>query len=284
MSTFKANEKFSRLDKFLLKQMPDYSRSSLAGLIKLGLVTVNNKPAKASTAVAPGDQVKVKLPAKEKPPKIDIIFEDKNIIAINKPAGILSHSRGGIESEYTVADFIGERSNRAMGLRGGVVHRLDRDTSGVMLLAKTPRTERYIRLQFKNRRVEKIYIAIVHGDAPIRRVSRRSGRFEVGPGGKSALTRINLIEAGEDLSLVLARPFTGRTHQLRVHLSYLGHPIAGDRLYDPDSRHFDRMLLHAYMIKFFPCHNCDPLQLKAEIPPIFRRYFKDLETKLCDMV
>ncbi len=246
-----------RLDQHVVRKLLKLSRSAATQLIAEGKVSINGKKAtKSSQKVHPGDVVVVDRDY-SKPPQIPIInlpviYEDKNCVVINKPAGVLTHSKGEFNPEPTVATWLESRAKGMSGERAGIVHRLDRATSGVMICAKTPEALQWLQKQFSERRVKKTYVAIVKGlpgkteaviDMPIERNPRKPQTFRVGVNGKSAETAYKVLKSGNGYSLLELKPTTGRTHQLRVHLHKIGYPIIGDTLYDglPAARLF----LHA---------------------------------------
>jgi 23S rRNA pseudouridine1911/1915/1917 synthase len=244
-----------RFDKALAEKYGEFSRSLIQKYIKLGYAKLNNHILKdADSNIKMDDTVELDIPEKKlsDEPKINIIFENKDIIVIDKPSGILSHSKGALNEEFTVADFFKKYSKYNLGTnRPGIVHRLDRDTSGVMLGVKNDETAKSISNQFSKRKVKKVYFAIVEGtprnlraliDVPIGRNPSTPSRFRVDPKGKSAVTSYEVLESNGKYSLVKLMPTTGRTHQLRVHMSYIGHPILGDRVYGKEA---DRLYLHA---------------------------------------
>lgn len=249
-----------RVDIFVAKQYPLFTRSSLEALFDQELVLINHKIAKASQKIKDGDAVSVdETLLKTEPPKIDlpILYEDDDVIVIDKPAGVLTHSKGALNTEATVASFIKPKITDAKltGNRAGVVHRLDRHTSGVIIAAKTEKALKHLQKQFSQRKTKKTYVAVVEGDlepaeaiidAPIQRNPKRPQTFRVDVSGKPAITRYKKLKtfqkANQVYSLVELRPETGRTHQLRVHLAYIKHPIVGDNVY---GRGGSDMLLHA---------------------------------------
>jgi 23S rRNA pseudouridine1911/1915/1917 synthase len=173
-------------------------------------------------------------------------------LVINKPAGVLTHSKGAFNPEGTVASFAAPKTKGMEGDRAGIVHRLDRATSGVIIVAKDPTTMSLLQKQFSQRKVKKTYFAVVNGipeivkaliEVPIERNPKDPKTFRPGTTGKQALTEYEVIEQALARSLLVLRPATGRTHQLRVHLKYIGHPIIGDTIYDGEPA--DRMYLHA---------------------------------------
>lgn len=254
----------TRLDKKLVELFPDYNRSTLQTFIKAGYVTVDKKPTlKPNTLIEESSKIELNLPDEIKSPEAkkaaikrmrpETIFENKNVLVLNKPSGMLSMSKGVYCAEPTLEDY------------GLLVHRLDRDTSGVVILGKDKKTQTILRKQFQDRKAHKTYYAIVEGrpkldeamiDLPMSRNIKHPTTFVVDANGKPAQTYYKVIESiettnpetGKDeiLSLLELRPTTGRTHQLRVHLKYLGTPILGDRVYGtakPDTK--IRLFLHA---------------------------------------
>lgn len=234
-------EKF-RLDHLLVKQHPEYNRSSLQNFIKSGFVKVDQeivtKPNAKFTADA---KIALDVPPAIKPSlRPSVIYEDDNVIVLDKPTGLLSMAKGEYCPEPTLEDF------------GLLVHRLDRDTSGVVILAKNPETQTMLRKQFQDRKAHKTYYAVVKShpklpsaliDLPIARNLKRPTTFQVDQNGKPAQTAYRTVKSNDKYSLLELKPTTGRTHQLRVHLKYLGTPILGDRVYGDDKA--NRLYLHA---------------------------------------
>lgn len=246
-----------RLDQYVVSKFPSLSRSAAAKLIESGKVTVNGKQAaKPSYKVRPEDQVNIDYNPAEAAtiPKINlpVLYEDKDCIVINKPTGLLTHSKGEFNPEATVATWLSSRVKDMAGERAGIVHRLDRATSGVMICAKTPEALSWLQKQFSERKVKKTYIAVVKGrpaqpeaviDLPIERNPRKPQTFRVGVNGKPAITAYKVLSQNDKYSLLELKPTTGRTHQLRVHLQHLGQPIIGDELYSGPKA--ARLYLHA---------------------------------------
>ena len=251
MKTFVVNNKDAgkRADVFLNEKYDNYSRSSLKGLFKDSAVRVDGKSIDAAFKLDPSMNFEVDestLFANTIHIELPIVFEDNNVIVIDKPAGILTHSKGAINKEPSVASFIKpklsgfpESNNRA-----GVVHRLDRHTSGIIIAAKNPTALTNLQNQFTKRSVTKIYQAIVSGipndeealiDIPIARSKKKPNRFTANSRGKKAITRCKIVKTfrknEKNYSLLELAPLTGRTHQLRVHLLEIGHPIVGDIFY-----------------------------------------------------
>jgi 23S rRNA pseudouridine1911/1915/1917 synthase len=246
-----------RLDQRVVELLPDISRSFATKLIEEGKVCVNNTPQlKSGYKLRESDNVAVDYDTTEleQIPDIDlpVLYEDNDCVVINKPTGVLSHSKGAFNPEATVATWLRSRLKGLGGERGGIVHRLDRATSGVMICAKTPEALSWLQKQFANRNVKKTYIAVVSGhmdppeaiiDMPIERNPKAPATFRVGTQGKHATTTYTTTQTNETHSLLELKPETGRTHQLRVHLSHFHHPIVGDTLYGGETA--DRLYLHA---------------------------------------
>lgn len=232
-----------RLDVLMHEIFRSYNRSTLQKFIESGFVTVNGSlVTKPNARFARDVKIELEVPEKLKNADIkpEVVYEDEHVIVVNKPAGLLSEAKGEYCPERTLADF------------GMVAHRLDRDTSGVMVLAKDDDTLHFLKRQFQKRTVHKTYYAVVEGrpkleqakiDLPILRDMKRPTTFRVDPNGKESQTFYRLLKTNGDYSLVELRPITGRTHQLRVHMQYLGHPIVGDRVYGKTDG--KRLFLHA---------------------------------------
>lgn len=275
-----ADSKPTRLDQYVVSQIPAISRAHASRLIENGQVTVNKQPEhKAGYRVRAGDAIEIDFNAVEaaKTEKISlpVIYEDKDCVVINKPVGVLSHSKGSFNPEGTVATWLSSRVKGLSGERGGIVHRLDRATSGVMICAKTPEALSWLQKQFSLRKAKKSYLAVIRGelanpeaviDMPIERNPRHPQTFRVGPRGKAAVTAYKVLKTANGLSLVELRPTTGRTHQLRVHLAHLGHPIVGDVLYG--GARAERLLLHALSLEI-TLPNKRRQTFEAPAPPIF---------------
>jgi len=256
----KESEAGVRADVFVAAQYPKFTRSALEALFDQHLIQINGAVAKPSHKTRVGDKFLVdETLLKLEPPKVDlpIIYEDDDVVVINKPAGILSHSKGALNLEGTVASFIASKitDKELNGNRAGIVHRLDRATSGVMIAAKTAAAQSKLQKQFSLRKAKKTYLAVVEGtvepveaiiDVPIERNPKRPQTFRAGSAGKPAQTHYKLLKtfkkANQAYSLLELKPTTGRTHQLRVHLAYAGHPIVADHLYGHEGK---RLLLQA---------------------------------------
>ena len=263
-----------RLDKFLADHIPDRSRSQIQDLIKEGLVRVMGRVVKPSYRLEAGDVVVAHVPEVEavrltpEPIPLDILYEDQDLLVINKPAGMVVHPAPGHEAGTLVNALLTHVPEIARWLnqttsddhRPGIVHRLDKDTSGVVLVAKHPAAQRFLQEQFKQRKVEKTYVALVEGrleppqgiiDAPIGRDPQHRQRMRVlQRGGRPAQTVYQVVQHLDDVSLVYVQPLTGRTHQIRVHLAAIGHPVVGDRVYGFRRQRLplERQFLHAWKL------------------------------------
>lgn len=250
-----------RIDVFVASCYLEFTRSSLEMLFEKKCVSINQEPVKPSYKLRPGDKLTVDeslLLAEPPKVKLPILYEDEDVVVINKPAGLLTHSKGALNIEATVASFIKDKLNdqSLASNRAGIVHRLDRATSGVIITAKSSKAVSKLQKQFSQRKVKKSYLAVVEGipepeealiDVPIERNPAKPQTFRVGVGGKSAQTKYRVIktigEGNKQYSFLELTPLTGRTHQLRVHLSYIKHPIVGDYVYGHEFP--GGMLLHA---------------------------------------
>lgn len=250
-----------RLDSVVAEAMPLLSRAYVQKLCDSGHVLVNGEITKVGYKLRGGDAISVDYDESVMGviPQIDlpILYEDDDCVAINKPVGVLTHALGKHGNEASVASFLRQHVTDIEGDRAGIVHRLDRPTSGVIIGAKNQAALSWLQKQFSQRKVKKTYIAVVKGhldpeeaviDMPIERNPKAPSMFRVGPNGKSASTRYKVLKQNDTFSLVELTPETGRTHQLRVHLAKVGHPIVGDPLYS-DGKYTDRLFLHALSLE-----------------------------------
>ncbi len=250
-----------RLDVFIVEKLPLLTRSFVQKLSQRGQLLVNDAIAKAGHRLKSGDKIKLDFDLNKlgKVASIDlpILYEDADCIVINKPTGLLSHSKGAFNPEPTVATWLSQRNPlEGSSNREGIVHRLDRGTSGVMICAKNSSTLSWLQKQFSTRKVKKEYIAVIRGvldpldaiiDMPIERNPKHPQTFRVGNDGKTAITKYETLNTNDRFSLIKLSPQTGRTHQLRVHLKQLGHPIVGDTLYGGEVA--ERLYLHALSLE-----------------------------------
>ncbi|HUD06873.1 MAG TPA: RluA family pseudouridine synthase [Candidatus Saccharimonadales bacterium] len=275
----------SRLDLFIGSKLPQLSRSFIQKLCEDGTVLVNGKTSRPGYRLKKSDKVSLDYDISDMPPipeiDIPIIYEDDDTIVIDKPAGILSHPVSSSNSEPSVASFIKQRDLKLDGDRAGIVHRLDRPTSGVMITAKNTESLKWLQKQFSSRIVAKTYLAVVSGhpekpeaiiEMPIARSLKKARLFETSNVGKDAVTYYKVIKQSPNYSMLRVEPKTGRTHQIRVHLAKLGHPIVGDDIYG--GKPADRLYLHANSleIKLPPK---DQKQFEAKTPDSFYNLIAD---------
>jgi len=282
-----------RLDSWLSHQWPDVSRTRWQGLIRDGCVEVDGRIAdRPGMRLSGGEQVSAQVPAPQpselRPSDIPlhIVYEDQNVLIADKPAGVVVHPSAGHDVD-TLVQAVLHHAPELPGVGGerrpGVVHRLDKDTSGLVIFAKHDRAMVELQRQFKARQVHKAYLAIVHGapatdegliDAPVGRDPRERKRMAVvaEQKGRSARSRFHLMGRLGEYSLLLVEPETGRTHQIRVHLAYLSIPVAGDRVYG--SRHqpewLRRQMLHAWRLEIRLPDEVETRRFEADIPADFR--------------
>ena len=285
-----ADDAGKRLDHFLHERLPQFSRARIQDWIKSGRVLVNGERARASRAVRPADAIEVD-PA-EPPPlhaapeeiPLSVLYEDQDVAAIDKPAGMVVHAGAGIRSGTVVNALLhrfGALSGAAGALRPGIVHRLDRYTSGVLLVAKNDAAHRALADQFSGRRVEKVYLALVHGavkretgriDRPITRDPARRVRMTARLGrGRPAWSEYRVLRRFERFTLLEVRIGTGRTHQIRAHLASIGHPVAGDTLYGAPAKAenrppLGRYFLHAHRVRFRRPANSEEICVVSPLP------------------
>ena len=282
---FKISPTKVRLDIYLSTKFDTtISRSLWQKYIKAGYVSVNNKVATTPKfEVDETDEIALNLPEKEQTDvDLPILYEDDDVIVVNKPSGLLTHAKGGLSDESTVAEIIRPKTSFATDTdRPGIVHRLDRDTSGLLIIAKNPESAAHLQRQFAERTAKKTYIAITDGkpklnaakiDLPIGRNPSAPSTFRIDPNGKPAQTTYHVLAENDAQSLVELKPTTGRTHQLRVHLAHLNAPILGDRVYGKSSD--CRMMLHAQKLEI-TLPSGERKVFEAAIPNEFKRFFPE---------
>lgn len=288
-----------RLDVFLAENLPETTRSAAANLMKQGCVLLRGKAAsKAGEKLKEGDQAEVTL----NPPKctqlqpenipLDILYQDADLAVINKPQGMVVHPAPGNESGtlvnalmYHIRDLAGISGE----LRPGIVHRIDKDTSGLLVIAKNDKAHRELSGQIKEKTAGRIYLAIIQGnlkeeqgtvDAPIGRSHKDRKKMAIVPEGRPARTHYRVLERYEGYSLIECRLETGRTHQIRVHMAYLGHPVAGDPLYaHSDPLKLGAQALHAYELHLVHPTSGENLSFQAPLPECFLRCLRALRHK-----
>ena len=291
-----------RLDRFLARQLPAHSRAYLQQLIEQGQITVDGHATKSGYRLRPSDHIAVSLPAPRPsgvlPERIrlEVLYEDAHLLVVNKPAGMVVHPSPG-NASGTLVNALLTHCPRLSGIGGverpGIVHRLDKDTSGAIVAAKDDVTHRGLARQFADRQVKKRYLAVVSGDVRETTgvVDAAIGRHPVSRqkmstytrGGREAVTEFHVLERFEHHTLVELRPHTGRTHQIRVHMAALGHPLLGDPTYgqsrkavtrSPLARQlawFRRQALHAWALGFAHPVTGEPIECRAPLPDDLER-------------
>ncbi len=293
-----AEESGQRLDKYLAGEMTDLSRSRIKELVQAGEVLVNGKKSKVSYKVQKGDLIQVtvlpleplKLEAENIP--LDIVYEDEDIIVVNKPQGMVVHPAAGHPSHTLVNALLHHTRDLAdspEGFRPGIVHRIDKDTSGLLMVAKNAAARESLEKQLAAKSNKRQYLAIVHGnfaeeegtiDAPIGRNPKDRKQMAVVEKGKSAVTHFKVLEQYQGYSLVECQLETGRTHQIRVHMAYIGHPLAGDPLYGPrKTLPGHGQFLHAKTLGFEQPSTGEWLEFSVQPPEIFQQTVADLRKK-----
>jgi 23S rRNA pseudouridine1911/1915/1917 synthase len=290
-----ATDREKRLDQFLRERLPQYSRSRLQDWIEQGRVLVDGLPVKRSHLlkgaerihVQPGELAPLKATPEDLP--LEVLYEDADVIAVNKPAGMVVHTGAGRHSGTLVNAVLhrfGKLSSVGGDLRPGIVHRLDRFTSGVILVARQDAAHRHLAEQFAARQVEKIYVALVHGKVksdqgrittpiardPVRRV-RMTARLSA---GRQAITSYQVLQRFTESTLLEVKIGTGRTHQIRVHLASIKHPVVGDKLYGAPAGELGRYFLHARQITFTSPSSGERITVAAPLPPELEDYLATL--------
>lgn len=275
-----------RLDAYLSETYPETSRSTWQKYIKAGYVSVDgNIITTPKHETSPASRISLTIPdaSDYSENTLPIIYLDENVIVVNKPIGVLTHAKGALSNEFTVADFFRRYTTYNLDTnRPGIIHRLDRDTSGIIIGARNPETATLLQKQFADRTVKKTYLAVIDGipkqttaliDLPIARNPSMPSTFRVDAKGKSAITQYRVMAHTDTTSLVELQPRTGRTHQLRVHMAHLNTPIHGDRVYGRTS---DRLYLHARQLEI-----TIPLSQRqtftAPIPEAFQKLYPEIK-------
>ena len=290
-----------RLDRMLRERLPQFSRARIQDWIKGGRVLVDGAPERSSRTIRGGEAIEVDpaqpaaLRAAPEAIPLDILYEDEDLVAVNKPAGMVVHAGAGVHSGTLVNALLhrfGALSAAGGPLRPGIVHRLDRYTSGVLLAAKNDAAHRQLAAQFSGRRVEKVYLALVHGRAPQEsgRIERPIARDPVRrtrmttrlAGGRAARSDYRVLRRFERFTFLEVRIGTGRTHQIRVHLASIGHPIVGDPLYGAPARvegmpPLGRYFLHAHRIRFERPSTGEETVVEAPLPAELTAWMEEVE-------
>lgn len=273
-----------RLDKYLVEECPELSRSYFQKLIEQGYILVSGNQAKPSQKLKVGDRITISLPSPitplvAEPIPVDVVYEDEDLLIVNKPPGLTVHPGPGHPSHTLVNALLARCPDLVkMGdsLRPGIVHRLDKDTSGLMIVAKKKVAQRNLINQFKSRSVVKGYLVLVKGrlspeqgiiEAPIGRHPVNRKRMAVVVGGREARTHYQVRRYLDNYTLLEVNPETGRTHQIRVHFSVVGHPVVGDPVYGVKSSYLSRQFVHAYYLKFRLPSTSEYQEFTCELPP-----------------
>ena len=295
---FVIQDEKGRIDKVLTTKISSLSRSRIQELVQDRNILVNGKKVKTSYKVQKNDLVSVSVP-KLKPLAVipediplDIIYEDQDVIVVNKPQGMVVHPAAGHPDHTLVNALLFHTKNLAEspeGFRPGIVHRIDKDTSGLLMVAKNAFARESLEKQLAQKTNKRLYLAIVHGnfseksgtiEAPIGRDHYNRKKMAVVENGKNAVTHFTVLEQFQKFSLIRCQLETGRTHQIRVHLAYIGHPVAGDPLYGPHhTLKGNGQFLHAQVLGFKQPHLGKWLEFEAQPPQIFLQQLTDLREK-----
>ncbi|QNQ80421.1 RluA family pseudouridine synthase [Lactobacillus sp. PV034] len=286
-----------RLDKFISSKIDTLSRTQVQDLIAKKHVLVNNKEVKGSYKVTLGDRILITVPPKEplslepEDLNLEIVYEDQDVIVVNKPQGMVVHPAAGHPDHTLVNGLLYHTKKLAQspeGFRPGIVHRIDKDTSGLLMVAKNDQARLSLEQQLASKTNKREYLAIVHGnfdntagviDAPIGRNPNNRKQMAVNPKGKPARTHFEVLEQFKGYSLVKCVLETGRTHQIRVHMKYIGHPLAGDPLYGPKKTLKGKgQFLHAATLGFEQPTSHQWLEFSAPIPLIFQQQLEKLRS------
>lgn len=296
--TFKIKNEIGRIDKVLSEKIKEASRSQIQGWIKDQMVTVNSQVIKPNYTVQPEDQIEVAVPEPvevEMLPEdlpISIIYEDSDVLVVNKPQGMVVHPAAGHPSGtlvnallYHIKDLSGINGT----IRPGIVHRIDKDTSGLLMVAKNDVSHEKLADQLKDKEAKREYTALVHGDiphekgtidAPIGRDLKNRKKYAVVDNGKPSVTHFEVVERFKDFTLVKLFLETGRTHQIRVHMDYIHFPLAGDPLYGPrKTLEGNGQFLHAGSLGFIHPTSGETLNFEAPLPAIFEETLEFLRKR-----
>ncbi len=288
----------NRLDKYIAQKLPDLSRTRIKAMLSSQTIRVNDKIEKASYKVKSGDQIKIHVPPKkalnlvaENIP-LEIVYEDQDVIVVNKPQGMVVHPSAGHPDHTLVNALLFHTRHLAEspeGFRPGIVHRIDKDTSGLLMIAKNDHARDSLEKQLAAKTNPRFYLAIVHGNftekrgtitAPIGRSPYNRKQMAVVPNGRSAVTHFEVLEQFSGYTLIRCQLETGRTHQIRVHLKYIGHPVAGDPLYGPSKTlHGHGQFLHAAVLGFVQPSTGEKKIFHCDPPEIFQQQLKKLREK-----
>lgn len=293
------NEAGQRVDHFAAMMIPELSRSMALELIKAGQISIDAQPVKPSRRVLAGETVRVEIPAPRETGltaeniPVPVVYEDEDVIVVDKPKGMVVHPAQG-NWDHTLVNALLYQVEDLSGINGelrpGIVHRLDKDTSGLLVVAKNDAAHRALAEQIQARTAGREYLALVHGElthahgrveAPIGRSPKDRKKMAVVAGGRPAVTHYNVVEVFKGYTLIRCKLETGRTHQIRVHLQYLGYPVAGDPLYGPRGNplQLSGQALHACHLEFIHPVTGRVMSFDSQLPPAFSDILEHLRTR-----
>ncbi len=285
-----------RLDAYLADQVEELSRTLVKSLIASGRVKVGGKARKASYRIKAGDEIQIQIPASQEVEivpqnlPLEILYQDSDLLVINKQKGMVVHPAHG-NWDGTLVNALLFHIHDLSGINGelrpGIVHRLDKDTSGVMVVAKNDKTHRALAEQIKDHTINREYTALVHGqisenlgtiDAPIGRSKTDRKKMAVVADGRQSISQYQVVERFKNYTLVKVKLLTGRTHQIRVHFSYIKHPVAGDPLYGTMKKHLglDSQALHAQLLGFIHPGKQEYVEFQSPLPEYFQNVLSEL--------
>ena len=289
-----SNKTGERLDVFLQNELPLFSRSHIKNMIENDCVFVNSKKVKSGYKLKEDDKIDVtikepeKISTEEEDIPFDIVYEDDDVVVVNKPQGLVVHPCASTKSGTLVNGLL-HRIKNLSGINGvlrpGIVHRLDKDTSGLLVVAKNDKAHIALQEQIKNKTCKRIYLAVLEGNlkddsgeiiTKIARDKKDRKKMAVADVGREAITDYKVLEHFKNASLVMFSLKTGRTHQIRVHCKYLGHPIVGDKLYGKEVKGLNGQLLHAVRLSFIHPTTKEEMTFEAPLPEYFEKYLEKL--------
>ena len=299
--TVTAEQAGQRIDKFLSENYKDMSRSAISRLIEDGMALVNGEAVPKSRKLSAGDRISLMIPepreldVEPEDIPLDIVYEDSSLLVVNKPKGMVVHPAAGNENGTLVNALLYHCRDSLSGINGvlrpGIVHRIDKDTSGLLMVAKTDPAHRSLAEQIKEHSFTREYLVIVYGnirddsgtvDAPIGRHKTDRKRMAVTQhNSREAVTHFEVLERFGDFTLVRCRLETGRTHQIRVHMAHIGHPVAGDPVYGPKKviTSLEGQALHAYKLGFVHPGSGEYMEFCSDPPEVFTKFLLRLRAK-----
>jgi 23S rRNA pseudouridine1911/1915/1917 synthase len=293
------DEEQERLDKFIANKYEEFSRNQIKKMLDEEQILVNKKIEKASYKVKWGDILSIKVKDPELPDivaeaiPLDVYYEDRDVIVVNKPSGMVVHPANG-HYTGTLVNALMHHCQDLSGINGvarpGIVHRIDKDTSGLLIMAKNDQAHLFLAEQFKEKSTVREYFAICYGniqvesgkiDAPIGRDPKDRLKMGIVPGGRHAVTHFEVLERFGDFTFIKCILETGRTHQIRVHMSYIGYPLAGDERYGPKKVIGEHgQFLHAKKLGFIHPKTLHYMEFEAPLPDYFEKFLRKLRVKV----